>query len=272
MLIANGTRPSTSGSAIRLSFAQSSATSVRSDTSSGQRRRSSASGMNWYSPGSGASPYRTITASLPSWSTASFVARSEPSASPSGFSCVVRRNCSRLRIASATAARSVVVVWGELINQLRHPHAALDRRIVLERQLRSPLQPQLARNARLQHGMRRLQTFDRLHALPLGTENRDEHARVAKVRRRLDSGHRDEADPRILEPPHRLRQHLADGFVDTSHPVGHARYSSGWTFSSWPRSASGASPLPSPEGSSGSCSGTSVFRRSSSSPRRPQRA
>ena len=37
MLIESGTRPSTSGSAIRLSFAQSSASRTRSATSSGQR-------------------------------------------------------------------------------------------------------------------------------------------------------------------------------------------------------------------------------------------
>ena len=40
--------------------------------------------------------------------------------------------------------QSLAVVWGELINQLGHANPALDRRIVLEGQLRSPLHAQLA--------------------------------------------------------------------------------------------------------------------------------
>src|SRR5712691_2116609 len=171
MSIVSGTRPSTSGSAMRLSLAQSSATSTRSETSSGQRRRSSASGMNRYSPGSGASPCSTITLSLPSWSNASFAASSDPSASPSGFSCVVSTNRSPPRIASAAALNSVVVVWGELIDQFGHPHPPLDRRIVLERKLRSSLHSQLAREPRLQNGVRGLQPFERLHAFALPAEH-----------------------------------------------------------------------------------------------------
>src|SRR5437868_7136358 len=206
----SGTRPSTSGSAIRLSFAQSTASSTRSETSSGQRRRSSASGMKAYSPGRGASPNRTMRASLPRWSRASFMASNEPSASPSGFSWVVTRKRSWLRIASATAVSSVAVVWGEFIDQLRHADPALDRRIVLERQLRSSFQAQLTRDARLQDRVRRLQSGDRLRALSLGPEHGDEHARVSQVRRRLHAGDRHEPDPRVLELPDSLRQDLAD--------------------------------------------------------------
>ena len=80
-----------------------------------------------------------MTESFSSWSNASFVASSEPRASPSGFSCVVSTNRSPPRIASATAASSLVVVWGELIDQFGHPNPPLDRRIVLERKLWSPL-------------------------------------------------------------------------------------------------------------------------------------
>src|SRR4026209_2238560 len=91
-----------------------------------------------------------MTVSLPSWSRASLVASSDPSASPSGFSWVTSRKRSCERTASATACRSLVVcVWGELIDQLGHPDAALDRRIVFEGQLGSPLHSQLARHARL---------------------------------------------------------------------------------------------------------------------------
>src|SRR5919204_1899847 len=237
----SGTRPSTSGSAIRLSFAQSTASRTRSETSSGQRRRSSASGMNAYSPGSGASPWSTISASLPSCLSARCIARSEPSASPSGFSCVVIRKRSLLRIASATAVSSLAVVWGEFIDQLGHADPALDRRIVLERELRSAFQMQLASDARLQNGVRRLQGSDRLHSLPLRAEHRDEHARMAEIGRRLDAGDGDEADSWVLELPHSLRQDLPDRLVDAAHALGHAGYSSAWTLSSSPASHYGAS-------------------------------
>src|ERR671930_3244 len=230
----SGTRPSTSGSAIRLSFAQSTASRTRSETSSGQRRRSSASGMNAYSPGSGASPTSTISASLPSCLSASRIASSEPSASPSGFSCVVIRKRSLSRIASATAVSSLAVVWGEFIDQLGHADPALDRRIVLECQLRGPFQVQLARDARLQDCVRRLQAGDRLRALPLRAQYRDEDARVAEVGRRFHSGDSDKADTRILQQTDGLGQHLPDRLVDPAHSIRHGGYSSAWTRSCSP--------------------------------------
>src|SRR5919199_4269254 len=133
--------------------------------------------------------------SFPSVSSASFVASSDPSASPSGFSCVVSRKRSPSRNAAAAAARSsLVVVWGDLIDQLRHAGGALDRRIVLEGQLRSPLHSELARESSLEVRMRGLQAGERPRALLLRTEHGDEDACVAKVGRRLHGRHRDEAD------------------------------------------------------------------------------
>src|SRR6266571_4315739 len=217
MSIESGTRPSTSGSAIRLSLAQSRATNTRSETSSGHRRFSSASGMKAYSTGSGASPTRPITLSLPSRSNATLAASSEPSASPSGFSCVVSRKRSCSRIACATAERSLAVVWGELIDQLRHPDPSLDGRIVLERQLRGPLEPELAGDLGLEHGVRGLERLECLHALPLDSENGDEHASMAKVGRGFDAGDGDEADPRVLQAPDGLGENLLDGLVDSAH-------------------------------------------------------
>ena len=84
----------------RRSFAQSSAITTRL---AGVRRELTpklAEAMKSYSAGSGTVPNRYMTASFPSWSNASFAASNEPSASPSGFSCVVRRNRSWARIAS----------------------------------------------------------------------------------------------------------------------------------------------------------------------------
>src|SRR5688572_21222589 len=200
----------TSGSGPRrLSLAQSTATRTRPPMSSGRSRSSSSSGMNAYSPGSGDVPARYILTSLPSASSASFVASSEPSASPSGFSWVVTRKRLCARIASTTASRSdCFVVWGELIDQLGHVHAALDRRIVLERQLRSPLQAQLARDPRLEHGVACIEGGETAGALRLRTEHADEHTRLPQVGRSLDPGDGDEADPRVLEVAESLGENL----------------------------------------------------------------
>src|SRR6185503_13148174 len=109
-----------------------------------------------------------MTLSLPSWSRASFVASSEPRASPSGFSWVTSRKRSWERSASATACRSLVCcVWGELIDELGHADPALDRRIVFEGQLGSPLQPELARDAGLQEPVRRGEPGQRAFAFAL---------------------------------------------------------------------------------------------------------
>ena len=73
-----------------------------------------------------------MTASLPSCRSASVIASSEPSASPSGFSCetTTKRSCSRSASATACRSRRVIFVSGELVDQAGHAHAALDRRIV----------------------------------------------------------------------------------------------------------------------------------------------
>src|SRR6266540_116051 len=183
---------STSGSGpSRLSFAQSTAMRMRWSASGGTRRSSPSSFMNAYSPGSGASPTSSICVSLPSCSSASAVASIEPSASPSGFSCVVTRKRSPPRIAAAAWASSVsiVVVWGELIDQLGHPDPPLDRWIVFERQLGSAFHPQLAREARLQHSVRSCETLQAALALALRAEHRDEDAAVTNpIRGSFSSG------------------------------------------------------------------------------------
>src|SRR4051794_7038622 len=206
----------------RLSFAQSTATSTRSPASGGSCRRSSSSSMNAYSFGSGAPPARYITASLPSWRSASVVASSEPSASPSGFSCVVTRKRFCSLSAAATAARSfVVVVWGELIDQPGHLDAPYDRRIVLKGELRGPLQPQLPADARLEDAVRGLQPRDRLLALALGAEDAHEDARRAEVAGGLDACDRHEPDARVVQVADAVGEHLPQGFVHTTHALAH---------------------------------------------------
>src|SRR5438067_12611767 len=125
--------------------------------------------MNAYSPGRGASPWSAITTSLPSCSRPSFAARSEPRASPSGFSCVVTRKRSCERRASTTAARSFVS--GELIDELCHADPALDRGLVLEGQLGGSLQSQLPRHPRLAHAVGSRDARPGLLALPLRAED-----------------------------------------------------------------------------------------------------
>jgi uncharacterized protein len=133
-----------------------------------------------------------------------------------------KRSCER--IASATAATSLVV-WGELIDQLRHTDPALDGRIVFEHELRRPLEPKLTGDAALENAVRRLQPRQALLLLSLGPEHADVDARVTEIRRGLDSRHRHEADPGILQLAHRLGEDLADGLVHAPHSAAHAWYS-----------------------------------------------
>src|SRR4051812_15135760 len=207
---------------IRVSFAQSSATSTRSPSSGGAPRSSPFRAMNEYSVGSGASPYRYIWLSLPSASSPSLAASSEPSASPSGFSCVTSTKRSCERIASATAFRSSVVFWRELIDELGHADPALDRRIVLEGQLGRPLHSELLGQAGLQDPVRGGEAVQCPLPLSLGTEHADENRGMTQVGRGLDTRDGDEADPRILELDDSFRDHLADGLVHSAHPVAHA--------------------------------------------------
>src|SRR5829696_7287666 len=225
MSIVYGASWRTSGSGPRrLSFAQSTATSTRSDASAGTSRLSSSSGMKPYSCGSGAGPARYMNAFLPSARSARVIASSDPSASPSGFSWVVTRKRSWARSTSTTRSRSarfVVVVSDELIDQPRHADAVFDRGIVVKGQLRSPLQSELLRQPRLEHAVGRREPLERARALAVRAENADEDVRLAEVGRRTDARDRHEPDPRILQLSHRLRQHGPDRFVHATHAFGH---------------------------------------------------
>src|SRR5437870_8610879 len=137
--------------------------------------------MNAYSHGRGALPWSVITTSLPSCPSPSFADRSEPSASPSGFSCVVTRKRSCERRASTTAARSFVS--GELIDELCHADPTLDRRIVLEGQLGGSLHSQLSRDPRLEDAVGRGEAGQTAIALPLRSEDAHEHAGRTEVGR-----------------------------------------------------------------------------------------
>jgi uncharacterized protein len=67
-----------------------------------------------------------------------------------------------------------------------------------------------------------LEAGERLLPPAFRSQNRDEDARVPEVGRGLDAGHRDEADPRVLQPDDLLREHLPDGLVDATHSIWHS--------------------------------------------------
>src|SRR4029079_8750210 len=164
----------------------------------GSSRRRPSSCMNAYSRGSGAPPERNMSTSLPSWRRATVVASSDPSASTSGFSWFTTRKRSCSRNAAAIAWRSVdvcVILGCELVDQLAHPHAALDGRIALEGQLRGAPPPTLAHKLRLQRAVGGLEPPERRLLLLLRAEDAHEDDRVAKVGCRVDTRHRHEADP-----------------------------------------------------------------------------
>src|SRR5262249_56528148 len=144
----------------------------------------SPSGKKPNSPGSGVSPTRYMTTSLPRLRSPSVAASIDPSASPSGFSWVTTRKRSLLRSASRTAAKSVmvVVIGCHLVDQPAHPDAPLDRGIVFEGQVRRSLQAELAGDPRLDDRMGRLEPGERALPLLLVAEHRAVDRRLPPVR------------------------------------------------------------------------------------------
>src|SRR3954449_2059351 len=224
---------------IRRSLAQSTASSTRCSISAGTSRAISPSSRKWYSAGIGALPVRYITVSLPSSRSPSAAASIDPSASPSGFSWVTTAKRSWSRTASATAltssvTRSVPVsalaicilggrggVDDEVVDQLRHAHAPLDRLIVGEGQGRRPAQAELCVDLCLQHAPCRLEPAHRGRALLLAAEDGDEHTRFAEIGRHDDTGDGHHPDARVLQPRDAFRDHGTDRLVDTAHAFRH---------------------------------------------------
>src|SRR4051794_35465438 len=209
----------------RRSFAQSSATTTWPVESGLGPRTIPAKSMNSYSFGMGTSPKRYMSASLPSSRSANVMARSEPRASPSGFSWVVTMKRSLLRRASATAARSasVVFVFVELIDEPGEAHPPLYRRIVLKRQLWGSLQMELPVHAALKDAVGRLQTGEGRVALLRGSEHAHVHGGLAEIPARVHPRDRHEAYARVLEAADALREHRPQGFVHAPHPSGHSK-------------------------------------------------
>ncbi len=108
------------------------------------------------------------------------MARSDPSASPSGFSWVVTTKRSCFSIAFAVAFISSVVV--ELIEKLGKPRRTLCRPIVLKDKPRSALEVQLPVDLLLQDAVRALERGEASLAAPLRAEHAHVHGSVARDR------------------------------------------------------------------------------------------
>ena len=169
------------------------------------------------------------SASLPSAVSTRCIAASEPSASPSGFSCVVSTNCSASRSSSSMRSRAARAPFAPLIggssasssssSAMRKPRS--DGVVVAELERRRVLEPQLAGHPLLEEAVRRAagRPGER-RRVALVPEHGDEDARMAQVWRCLDSSHGDEPDTRVLElMGDRVREDLLDGLVDPTHPL-----------------------------------------------------
>ena len=100
---------------IRSMLPQSRNTTTRSPMSSGGAPSRPSNFMSRYSIGSGnSSGDMYISASLPSWVSTPCMATSDPSASPSGFSCVVSSSFSAERSSSSSWSSSVPTLTGRV--------------------------------------------------------------------------------------------------------------------------------------------------------------
>src|SRR5918999_1736860 len=99
----------------------------------------------------------------------------------------------------SSALVAMRILGRELVDQPAEPDAPLDRGIVCERENRSPPEAQLARDARLEDAVRRLEPLERALPFLLGAEHAHVDRGLREILRRLDAGDGDEADPGVLQ-------------------------------------------------------------------------
>ena len=101
---------------------------------------------------------------------------SDPSASPSGFSCVASSSLSAWRSSSTTWSSSVATLTGRsagLLEQLAMRMPGVDRLVVDELEHRCALHPQLVAHLGLQESVRGTETIECLFPLVLVAEHAD---------------------------------------------------------------------------------------------------
>src|SRR5688572_2637970 len=162
-------RPERSSAAagVRSMFPQSRNTKIRSLRSSGGSVTRPSRWMKRYSYGSGnSSAVRNATASLPSAVSTCCIAASEPTASPSGRSCVVSRNLSWSRSVASAWARVAEEPLSDTsvdlaLDQLLDPLRAVEGVVVDEVERRRVLEVQLVRHPPLEEAVRGAQAVER---------------------------------------------------------------------------------------------------------------
>ena len=107
---------------------------------------------------------------------------------------------------------------GFLVEQLRDPHALLDRVVVVEGQGRGPLHPRLGGDPGLDHAVGGAQADQRRLAFLLAAEHADVHLGGAQVGAGVNRGHGHEADAGVAQiVGDRGADDLAQHLVDAPH-------------------------------------------------------
>src|SRR5918992_1477547 len=207
---------------MRSMLPQSRNTTVRSPTSAGGSPTRSSKVHSRYSHGRGnSSGDMNMTVSLPSCLRIQCMASSEPSASPSGFSWVVRSSLSAWRSSSTTWPCSVATGGIRVFFQkLADSHPPINRLVIEELQGRCPLEAKFGGDRPLQKTVGGTQARERRSPLILPTQHTYVNAGVAKVWRGFDRSYRDKSDSGVLEPLGQARgQHLPHRLVHSPHPL-----------------------------------------------------
>ena len=211
---------------------QSRNTTVRSAMSAGGAWIAASSTNTSYSGGSGRSSGETyMTESLPSACKSSCIATSEPSASPSGCSCVAsaKRSSSRIRASTSSrvpAAISHVAHEGPIsVEDLLDSHAR--DRSCRRRRTRAPACASGAARPPPGPGgsrgrWRRPASVSSRWARRRGTavlaEHAHVHARMAQIGACPDVGHRYESHSWVLQSDcHGIPDHLANRLIHSTH-------------------------------------------------------
>src|SRR5438105_4852831 len=218
-----GSRNASAG--LRSRLPQSRYTIVRSSMSPGGTARTLSSGRNSYSCGSGRSRSSMNAAlSLPMASRISCIATSDPSASPSGFSCVTTISFCAERSSSRAWSRAERFPFSGItdlpVDQPRDAVRPLDRLVVLEHQRRRALEGQLGGDHALEETMGGTQPLERRCSGRLVAEDAHVHARMSQIWAGLDCSHCHKTDARILQIlGDRVAEHSTHRLIDATHPL-----------------------------------------------------
>src|SRR6266571_4955002 len=153
-------------------------------------------------------------------------ARATSAASSSAAAARDRASPSSTATGSGPATRRLLLLV-DPVDQLVDPAGPVQLRILLELQLRDELDPDLLAQGDPQVRTRRPQRRPRPLPRGLVAQDRVEHPGLAQVRGHPHTGHRDEADPGVLQPADLLGQDLPQLLGHPLQPLTHRRDSAG---------------------------------------------